>query len=258
MDNINIADIITVCLSAIAIIVSIIALVLSYKQSKYEFASIEATKSDFLRLISALKSVVRKSTYSHLVTKKIDIEDELTTIKNFLTSDTWLVSQHIIDDEILTMLYSQIMILQYSEVNIKELGYVSAKTLENVAKISRNYIGDIAELKKKYSTNIADYTVLDSVTSNFYSNYEKNTSIQDQKTLDRLRKIQTYLHMNGTSDPDVDLFIIVLSNSYSDSDKIQGKPSLNVTLQDVLARYEYLDSSPNSAHTPHSATTGSA
>jgi len=168
-------DIFAIVISIISLIVVNITWYYSYKQNKYEYKSIQDTKSDFMRLIAALKSISRKATYNHLVENgKIDFSNEMNIIQDFLTSDTWLVVQQIISEDDIFMFYSKIIIVLYENTDVRDKGLFSRMALEHIARICRNYSDDIENLKKDYSSNIADYTYLDKHTDNFYDKYQKN------------------------------------------------------------------------------------
>lgn len=88
----EISDIMTTIISGLALIISIISGIFSYKQNyiinQYEFASKEKTKEDVLQLLAALQLIIDKAIYNHLL--EVNLTKEKEVIKDFLLTDTWV------------------------------------------------------------------------------------------------------------------------------------------------------------------------
>ena len=179
----NFTDIIAIIISIIALGTTIFTWLRSYKQNKYEYISIQKTKSDLLRLIAALKSIARKATYSKLITNEtIDISDEKQIIQGFLASDTWLIIQEVMPEEDITMFYTRIIVVLYEDTDVRNIGLTCISAMEPISNICKLHLNRIDKEKNRLSKSLYTYTCFDDITNAFYHKYNENLKsiIQDK------------------------------------------------------------------------------
>lgn len=181
-----IAIIVSLCSLVITSVIAILGYLQNYKINRYDFKTIENTKSDILKLVSTLSLIIEKETISHLT--NVDIESEKKIIFDFLLSDTWTVIRYLLskeDTDKLLMLTTNFLLLISSDM----AGELAYQILIEINDLYSKYYSNIISEKKHLDKSTKKFFEPSDYIRNWYRQRSKSRNANEQKQLEWLTEI---------------------------------------------------------------------
>lgn len=251
-------EITTLFLSIIAIVISLYSAVyagfLSEKLSSSDYKAEEKVKTDTAKLLSALRSMMHKGALSSQTKDKIDISHEKKAISEFTISQTGLAYYSWVDEksseanaEGRTGESWRLFFLYLAELSNASHPYSAAKraadveilfdqlTDEDFSRISEfnsDLIAAIANNSKNRDGNI--------IIRAFF-NIQKE--LQKENSSDKLSAKLRYLKSIGIDDPNIDLFLVIMSKGDDDNVNaakaaLEAGANVHMTDKALLEKYK--------------------
>lgn len=236
----EISDIMTTIISGLALIISIISGIFSYKQNyiinQYEFASKEKTKEDVLQLLAALQLIIDKAIYNHLL--EVNLTKEKEVIKDFLLTDTWTTIRYIRrDDEYIRMITVRFLLL-LSDENVVRAGKMALYLEKDISKICEYNLEDILKAKRELKQNLNRFNLGNESDFNkeWFEKRFKDEDHRDQEICNRLIYLK---NEKGIQDYNIDMWIGLLKG---DGDMLknalQNGANAKADIVELLEKYK--------------------
>ncbi|MDE2518915.1 MAG: hypothetical protein O0X96_10200 [Methanocorpusculum sp.] len=233
----------TVVVAFTSLVVSIISSIYGFTQNKklqeFEHRTREDTKEDLVKLDTALKSIITKSSYRNDM-KNLGFDAEKKIISDFLLSPTWLAIEYLINrngDK--TVLHVELLIILNRQDGIT-IGFAAHNAEKELSRISKQYHDELLNLKN----NI--YTLLPEISGDSVERLSKTAvhAVKDRITYsdDYVKDAFRYLkEKKGVEDPNIDLFLAVLDNNEALlKQAIDSGGNLSQDDRDLMRKYEKL------------------
>lgn len=233
----------TVVVAFTSLLVSIASSMYGFTQNKklqeFEHRTREDTKEDLVKLDTALKSIIIKSSYRNDM-KNLGFDLEKKIISEFLLSPTWLAIEYLINqNNDKTMLHVELLLILNRQDGIT-IGFAAHNAEKELSRISKQYQEELLNLKN----NI--YTMLPEISGDSVERLAQTavSAVKDRITYsdEYVRDAFHYLkEEKGVKDPNIDLFLAVLDNNEDLlKQAIDAGGTLAADDKDLMRKYEKL------------------
>lgn len=240
----ELSDIITIIISVIALLISVISGVFTYRQNyyvnQYEFNSKEKTKEDILKLIACLHLMVDKTLYNQMINVEIDIKKEKEIIYDFLLSDTWIAIKYVMmkkEEDIILTTHRFLTIIYNSKIsNISNIGDLALILEKQLSKMCEENLKDILKEKRKLSGNLERFAQENKFNSECY---EKRFKLKNESMRRNLERLMYLKNEKGVQDYNIDLWIGFLNQDTGIVEMaIKNGADPDITIRQLWDKYE--------------------
>ncbi|HJK07720.1 MAG TPA: hypothetical protein O0X46_01215 [Methanocorpusculum sp.] len=239
----DIAMELTVVVAFTSLVVSIISSIYGFTQNRklqeFEHRTREDTKEDLVKLDTALKSIIIKSSYRNDM-RNLVFDAEKNIISDFLLSPTWLAIEYLINQNgDKTVLHVELLIILNRQDGIT-IGFAAHNAERELSRISSQYQEELLNLKDNIYTMLPEISGdnVDRLSKTAVSAVKDRITYNDDYVKDAFRYLK---EVKGVTDPNIDLFLAVLDNNEELlKQSIDAGGNLAMDDKDLLKKYEKL------------------
>lgn len=233
----------TVVVAFTSLVVSIISSIYGFTQNRklqeFEHRTREDTKEDLVKLDTALKSIIIKSSYRNDM-RNLVFDAEKNIISDFLLSPTWLAIEYLINQNgDKTVLHVELLIILNRQDGIT-IGFAAHNAERELSRISSQYQEELLNLKDNIYTMLPEISGdnVDRLSKTAVSAVKDRITYNDDYVKDAFRYLK---EVKGVADPNIDLFLAVLDNNEELlKQSIDAGGNLAMDDKDLLKKYEKL------------------
>lgn len=233
----------TVVVAFTSLVVSIISSFYGFTQNKklqeFEHRTREDTKEDLVKLDTALKSIITKSSYRNDM-KNLGFDSEKKIISDFLLSPTWLAIEYLINQNgDKTVLHVELLIILNRQDGIT-IGFAAYNAEKELSRISKQFHDDLLNLKNNIYTMLPEISgdSVERLSHTAVNAVKDRISYNDDYVKDAFRYLK---EEKGVEDPSLDLFLAVLDNNEDLlKQAIDSGGNLSMNDRDLMRKYEKL------------------